>query len=522
MNLKETEYTVDISALNINFMSYDLNASLSYNSANSYFNPYTLTIHSKQPFFVQDSNIREFISADKVYNYYNSELSKISDKNEKALFLIRETTWQHEVRHFHDCFCTRVGINDFLFTQFMFGNILSQLLNIKEEGRIINQPLFKILYQKGKNFSNELPELKIFEILNTFKLYKAFFNGDIGDIFVPYDYSENDIVWLVVKGPMLNKDIRIASVPIRFLSPSDGQKFCKLVPLGFRSIIENSAVTMQKHLFIHWGYGELSQIYTDLLRTQVEYASCNIFLTKITKKFGFYKRFEEEGVLNKLYEVLDLTLHNSSLYIMDEYNTHPSIFMINNEIRKLYNQKSVKTNIGNSKLDGWNLDLNILKNSNNFLDAFQYYVLNECWIKSCNIYNTEKQKLDITNNRDLHDPLFYFHCAHKIPNPPFSIQGQSKFGFGDKLDNLANLRYVLQIWIIFVETVNTILNDPILRCPFSDKYNRQYSYSFFYPHQYCEKYIMNNNCGKCHLGDNLEKHVNCLWKRCATDWALAK
>lgn len=518
MKLREGTWKADFRKLvsHVAFPSGDRFGSLLSFQAEpaAYYNPYSFFIHSgRSDLWTTDERVE--ITVEDFVDYLRTGVARRSSDAGRLAFLLQETVWVHELRHFHDCVCTRSGIQDFVVMHGYFARILSALIELRLSGEVLRAPLAEMVAQGG---SQGAPASHLLDLYGSLLLYRALLNGDVPPVDVPADFLDTDVVWLDFEnGP---EGLRLPTFPAGAMI--DGKRRCLLVPLGFRALTETGATIIQRMLLRDVDQRFVDQ-YSALLRTQPVYVVVNLFLTRIAKRLGLQDAVERAGGEDLVYELVDRTLHNASGFGMDHGPLHPGAEMLRRMEASLNLEQGrfrEETLLGSSDI-GMDLDDPGLLASRNFLDVILAFTLRHCWKAACETYSESLVRLAAMREM-CHRPVWYIGTATSLPSAPLSMQEGTIHYNGDE-EMLRSFVPALLPWLFLLEVVEQIPTERTLRCPIAyDRYGGLGRSEILRPHSACRDARPGGPCGQAALGGSMAEHVDCLWRRCLRDWAIVK
>ena len=77
------------------------------------FDPYTFAVHASSPFAKPAVEGRK-VSLGEIFEYARETLRGIHDTEERIRRMTEIAAWGHEVRHYHDCVCTPMGVRQWI------------------------------------------------------------------------------------------------------------------------------------------------------------------------------------------------------------------------------------------------------------------------------------------------------------------------------------------------------------------------------------------------------------------------
>ncbi|RKD94044.1 hypothetical protein [Marinifilum flexuosum] len=483
----------------------------SYDNGTTYYNPFIFLLVSRKSLVDRSKPL----SLDDVSRAFRKFESSGKSFEQKFRFLLHQTTSSHEVRHFHDCLCTKIGIEDFTKTILFIDDIIKALHNIKFFGEYIKEPILQTNKENSTKGQHVDEIRKLVRLCRNFKIYRTLFNGDLLSATGPLELTDYDIIWYKFKLPMYGENqIEVPVYPATAIV--GGEKKCYLQSLGFRAMTECQAVTWQNKYLRSFGK-EYSATYNNLLRKKPVYTVLNAFLNKIYKNNNL--NISNLGGDDILYESIDYSLHNGSLYNFFKKTTHP-ISILKDTISNLNGNKTPKSsNITSNSIE---LDNESIENLTNLPKEIFNWVRKYVWNESKDVITRSIKTFHFLSGEE-HEAQLYFANIGKLPHPPYSLESDKLYSLMDS-DAINELNKVLVPWIFVIEIVESLCAfSSDFKCPIAYRLHGQmYKHKEFHCHEFCEKSLPGGTCGHFVIGESLTKHVNCYWKELLINFALCR
>lgn len=494
---------------------------LSYEAGRAYYNPFSFTIHiNKSTLWTRPESVS--FGPDDLLEHLREGLKELRTEREQLLYLIHSTAWIHEVRHFHDCLCTRAGIHDFVVTMGYLERIFEHLAALRERGEFLKEPLaYTVRRAEMESSSSEHVEI-VAELLNIYgslSLYRTLHNGDIPPMEGSSDLLDSEVVWLDWETPD-GKLLSLPTFPARGTA-SDPSR-CRLVPIGFRALTESAAVILQRQVIRDVGQGFVEG-YSKLLRSQPEYLVLNYLLTRSASRNGLRDRVDDWGGEDLVYELADLTLHNARGFVLGQSGTHVGD-EITAQIRDYFDPSEGRfvrsSKLGDSGLEDLTFDLDRLRDGRHFLSIIKYFALHHCWERAMRENSEALEKFPGLKN-EIHRPLWYqLVVGAKLPSAPFSIHGDELHYNGEEYVH-QEFSIALIIWLFFLDAVSALPAQSEIRCPIAyRRYGGIGRFGDLQQHEQCAHAEPGGSCGRAQIGLPLKGHVECSWKMSLINWAL--
>jgi hypothetical protein len=151
------------------------------------FDPEPLLIKAVSPHVEPNSDgyivLWDFISTTR------ARLERLNTKEAKLAFLVNETTWFHEVSHFHDYLCSSAGILAFAYDWIFATSVYQEVKEMRDHGRVPSDSFVKLASQKDPNATS------IINLYGNLVMSRIVRFGDIDSITVDLSFRQYDIVW---------------------------------------------------------------------------------------------------------------------------------------------------------------------------------------------------------------------------------------------------------------------------------------------------------------------------------------
>ncbi|WP_350291094.1 hypothetical protein [uncultured Croceitalea sp.] len=482
----------------------------SYSSIATHFNPYTFFIVSRKQLAINEKISK--LSFDSFIEDFRNYESSNKTFTQKLNFLLKQSTWMHEVRHFHDCFATSTGIYDFIKTVSFIDEILKELKSLKDDGQFLKEPLSKTFIDDNKATDYFKKVNRLLQLCYNMKIYKTLFNGDLPAETAEKDLLKNDIVWFNYKWQGQEEGLKIPTIPMEIKL---GSKLKSLLqPLGFRALTEANAVILQNHYLRSFGQDYVKE-HIKLLRSQPVYLAINSLLTRITKRNNI--NINDFGGDAFIYENIDYCLHNGVAYNPKQNDSHP----ISKFLNLISDSSPLNDELKNSDIFDKTILLNtdIISKFENVTKTVALWILDNVWSKAKDGYKATLENVPSLSS-SIHKPIFNLASTGRVPNPPFSIQG-NLIGYGDELDVINKLYQVIIPWIFIVDIVDSLVLARTFKCPIAyGKFGPLKNHKNFIVHDACKTSSPNGICGKIEIGSTNKNHVDCEWKQILKNLAL--
>ena len=234
------------------------------------FDPQTFLINAALPRFPHGPSGE--ILVDDLLDTLRTGIRARTTEQQRFEFLVRETTWLHEICHFHDFACTSAGFITFAAEWNLILSIYSGIKELKKQGWVATNSLV----DEHRKELRELFNLYCNVVVNRIAVF-----GDLEFIEVEPSNAQYDVVWGQI--PLGATTVQIPFFPAAVVV--DGRQQCVLVPVGFRAITECRAVLCQWLTIRTFGQEYVTQ-YQAMLGTQMEYRAVNMLCTRVLKHNG--------------------------------------------------------------------------------------------------------------------------------------------------------------------------------------------------------------------------------------------
>ena len=528
---------------------------LSNNSIGSYYPNLLVTNYENNPFrpitLRKNGNmsILEF-SIDMLLSSWKNKLNQISDTEDRVEFLLNETVYIHEEKHFHDQLCTPHGFNRFSNWFKSSFDILSILVDNRREGNFLSKPVMKYIYD---NDPNERVKLAA-KIYSNLELIEAFDDGGLNVAEIKLDNKEYDfppdiVIVKVILTEQENDSIYLPAFLLRTIQVEKErqEKVGRLVTLGFKNLTESSASNVQQDIF---GFidPELKTVFRKRLKDftlqgALKYEIIDLLFTRLVKRRGG-KNYDANSLHRLIFGSL-FSEHQNNDALSENKSIENSNQIIWKFLRGVANRYHPKIDyvedITNSYLDSINNWEQLAKETKEYLYKSVVNPKVDVWCKmfdfieaqittpSIEFYKrqVERQLSNISKILDIQvynqasiDSLgkYWLSDIHHLPRVPISFTSEEIF-FSTKTEReLFNYTALWLKWSLCVSAIEQVIYREKLVCPwrksfYSDRKlsNRVMSLKNFFPTEQCRSDI---GCEQLtiQIGKELKCEPRCPWE----------
>jgi hypothetical protein len=436
-------------------------------------------------------------------------------------FLMAETSFAHEICHFHDCVCSSGGFLAFARDWSLAFSIYVHAKELRKAGWIAADSLLA-LYQ-----SQDAPPqvAEIFNLYCSLMLYRIIGNGDLEWIEVEPETGELDVVW--GRFPLGDRVARLPFFPANM--GIEGTRRCFLIPIGFRAITEGRAVLHQ--LFAIRSFGQhYVDLYLQNLGLAFEYRVVNMLFTRVVKNNGLDPH-EGRWASDELFRVLAATLARDSgeldrpigaVLIEEMMRVDPRTgIYAGSHVENVTHMKAALDMAAPNLFTEYRTVWHGYQMRDLALDSFRRAI--EVYAAAGEAVETAEEASGDTAG-PAPDTLDWYGLlsAQLLPQPPISTRGR-QLGYLATLteEDVALRAAAAAATILFRRLLEQAMWQKDLVCPVLDG-----PYSEFlleaHIHEHCEHGIVACDCGRFAIGDDLGHHCNCAWKAMAQDVGLAR
>lgn len=415
-------------------------------------------------------NLKDYI------NYLEDQTKHISDFNDKLSELLKRTAFFHEIRHFHDCFCTPKGVkllDDYLMAYGLLQCLIQEIIK----------------FNGLANYSIEFPIKEYFKKPEAPKALQGLWEAaqgllleialDIGSTpitqFEGHDLDTDFII--ITYNDKLGIQYRIPCVIINVLI--DNNRCHYLWPVGFCLITECLAILEQVY-YLNAIDGALTNEFYNRLKQQgvSPYLPLLATFTRIFRRHGYDA--------TETYPIYDCLAR--SLFTDNKFNNYSERDIgVGWEIIRLLENHLFLEN-GTVKWNPPKLNRNkLLKKSkkiNALPMAFGEYVRNSYLKKALKI--SERKNIDYTSQ------LGYTLYFGELPRLPLVLTLEGELSIDDP-----NFYMLWLNWILYQEVVHSAFFDNMFICPVRNQY-----FKLIFRHEYlcpekegCARALSEYNCG---------------------------
>lgn len=471
------------------------------------FDPASLMISGHPPNL--DNQGRAGIEVERLYDHLRAGLNRCKTFEQRLGYLLRETAFVHETRHFHDLVCTPAGFQYFMSEWWVHNGALHELKGAKARGVSLSGRLVD---------SQDPSHRNAVDLLGSGLVYRMLFFADIPSQVISGAGGEYDVVCAECTDGVFAGS-RIPMFPSNAMV--DGKQTCVGIPFGFRAITECSAVMAQNMIIRDLGQ-EYVDAYHKQLRSEHQYLVANFLFTRASKRRGTSEPFRDTEFLFKSMQtaLAQQIVFKPSGFLGEPFCRELASAVDNPE--KHYQNSSQRYV---EALSDFLPKSGVIAGADVTMDGFLFIVRDYalgCLRDSIQLIQKDAEKHAV-DSQDWYSVL----GAARLPNPPFSIQG-SRLGTAYHLledDGLpsAKLLFALWLWVMLRRILSEALVGTTYTCPVQSAATRSmFQTHAGMPSRHCREGLAQKSCGSCNVGTDISGHPDCVWKNMLVECGVVR
>jgi len=449
-------------------------------------------------------------------------VAKYRSLDDGLTYLLKETAWLHEIRHFHDCVCSITGYGQFLREWHVLHRLCVELDNFRRAGIFLEVPLH---WAYVSDFVDISPRLKEFyyEAYNrhsNLMLYSTIMNGDIPVCGAPADLCDEEIIWCEYSDSP-EKELRIPFYPGGAIA--DNRKECVLIALGFRALAEASAVILQQQIIRSLGQPFADEYYRRLRRAP-EYIVLNFLLTKIHGRCMAGRGVRDDGwdLERELFRIIHATLSHRTGHDLRRTPGNVLVDLLKQRVNSVeckfeFSAQDTMQNMQEAMVI-YSEDMAGNQQHDGLLENILKFALEKCLIPTIDVF----KKQEHVELFPLDTPQWYEFFQLELPQPPLSVQG-NYIGHSPYIsdDEAMKLLYLIIGWICIQSATKQVLTEYELSCPIkSGEYRWLFGVQLARDVAGCDDASRGKPC-VVKLGSRMGEAKRCMWKECLVALAFA-
>jgi hypothetical protein len=469
------------------------------------FDPGALLIRAAPPKI--GSNSDGFFTIQDFLTQTRQRLRTLSTKEAKLSLLLNETTWWHELSHFHDYLCTSAGILSFAYDWSATLGIYIALKELRERAWVPTDSFTKLFKEKEPHAT------RVINLFTNMVVTRIVRFGDFDPIPVDPSFRQYDVVWGLFD--ISGHKFRVPFFPAG--GTANGQQFCQLICLGFRSMTECSAILRETQVLRAFGQEYVDEYYRRI-GSAVEYKVANFLSTKVFANNGFGLE-RPDYPHGQLYRVL----HGAMSRPFKNWEAGPGPLFVSelarvDEVTATY-PGSQKENISQMKTVSSLVRRNCAPE---YDDQFYLYVMRNAAFSAFDhaIELFENTVDDFTLPPDSIEAYDEYYRSN-LTQPLLSIN-LNRLGMAYKEPDLkmtsqfwSTVTFILSRAMIEQGIWHGKLECPVLKGPYSE------FLQYLQIHEHCKTGLTRGGCGRFKLGEDVTQHCDCMWKEIAVDIGFA-